>query len=146
MAFAAFRRSVEQRAKALEECGSHFSQSSGADISVSQIEHIPTNEAFHRLTNLPFQLRLIEDEPLSLTEARMLYDSCLLDLLCSILNRMQWTQLCNRLEDPIAAGSGFAAAGCALRCIQALLQAWSRVKPPDAKVARLETFGRYYRV
>ena len=147
VAFAQFNGQVQQHVRALEECGSLFSQSSSADIPVSQLEHYQTNGAFHRLAYLPFQLHLTGDEPLSLTEARTLYNSDLLDTLCSILSRLSWKQLCNKLDDLIFVSGGFICACCALNCIHKLIEAWSRVKPSsNAETARRETFGRYYRV
>ena len=147
MAFAQFHDHVKQHVKALEDCGSLFSISSNADIPVSQLEHLPTNEAFHRLTSLPSQLRLAGDEPLSLTEARQLYSSSLLDTLCSIIERLQWQQLRDKLDELPTVGGAFVSAGCALNCIHKLLEAWSRVQPSShAETARLETFGRYYRL
>ena len=144
MAFAQFGRQAEQHVQALEARGRLFSQASEAGIPVSQLEDPRTLKAFRRLTELPSKLRLVGEEPLTLTEARALYDSCLLDTLCSILRRLQWTHFCTQLDDLALEGRGFSSAGSAMACIRHLLHSRHRVQPSsDAETAELEYVGRY---
>ena len=141
---AKFRRRAVQLGRALEARGRPFAQSSQAEISISQLEDPLTTEAFSSLIELPFQLRVAKDAPLSLTEARTLYNSSLLDTLCRILNRLQWRHFCNHVDDLASRGRGFTSAGNALACIHELLRSWHRVQPSsDAEVARLESSGKY---
>ena len=87
MAFAQFQSQVVELISALEARGRHFSQSSKAEISISELE--AHRDAFYQLTLLPMHLHLTHgDEPLSLADARTLYRSGLIDVLCSILNRL----------------------------------------------------------
>ena len=140
---AQFRRQAEQLVHALEACGPSFAQSSRAEISISQLEDPQTTEALRSLTALPYQLAVDRDAPLSLAEARTLYKSCLLDTLCSILNRLQWRHFCGQLDDLALRDRGFTSASFALACIRELLRSWNRVKrSSDAETARLESFGR----
>lgn len=145
MAFASFRTQVEQLVGALEAHGRPFSQTSQAVISISLLKDPLTLGAFTSLTDLPFHLRLAGEEPLSLTEARGLYNSCLLDNLCSIVSRLEWEdfQLDDLAPSP-ESPCGFTAASSALSCIRELLHAWQRVQPSsDAEAAALESFSRY---
>ena len=140
MAFALFHAQAGQLISALEARGRQFLRSSTAQIPFSDLEDPPTADAFHRLTRLPYQLHLTcGKKPLSLADARAMYKSAAFDTLCRILNRLQWSSLCNQLE-PL---DGFITASTAFHCIHALLNAYSRVQPPSNEVARLETFDRY---
>ena len=146
MARAQLRRQAAQLIKALEAHGHPFLQSSKADISVSQLEEPSVLSVLHRLTALPHQLGLIREEPsLSLTKARTLYNSAILDTLClSLLSRLQWTQFCSLLDDIAASGKGMATASRASECVYELLRVWRRVQPAsDADTSVLEIFGRY---
>lgn len=80
------------------------------------------------------------EEALSLAEARALYQSCLLDTLCSVLRRIPWRQFCNQLDVIAGDESLFILLGCGFDCIQKQISAWNHVLPISA---RLETFGRY---
>ena len=147
MAFDSFRTQVEQLTGALEAHERSFCQASQAAIPVSLLKDSPTLEAFNSLTDLPFCLSLTGEEPLSLTEARVLFNSALLDTLCSVLSRLEWETF--DLEDLDATPHhpsspdtprGLTAVYVAVSCIRELLHAWQRVHPPDA--AALESFGR----
>ena len=141
MAYTQFQSQVVEVISALEARGHQYSQSSKAEISISELE--AHQDAFYRLTRLPHQLHLTcEDETLSLAEARLLYNSSLLDTLFSILYRVPWTYFCTDLHSLVCPRGGFLVAGSAFDCIYALLDAYRRVQPPS-RHASLETFGRY---
>ena len=144
MAFASFRRQVEQLVRALEARGRPFSWSSQAAVTVSLLTNPLTLEAFKSLTDLPSELRLAGEEPLSLTQARAMFKSSLLDTLVSILSRVEWEDFSSQLDGLHMHGTGFTALGSALSCVCQLLHAWHRVQPPsDAQTAALESFNRY---
>ena len=130
---------------AWEACGRPFSLSSQDVIAIRQLNDPLPLEVFNSLAELPFQLRLAGEEPLSLAEARTLYDSIVLDTLCNVLSRLKWRGFCspNELTQLSRNGRGFAAVGSALVCIRELLHAWHCVQPAcDAETASLESFGR----
>ena len=142
MAFASFRREAEHLIGALEARGRPFSQSSQAVISVSLLRNPLTLEAFKRLTDLPLQLRLAGEEPLSLAQARILFNSSLIDTLVSVIKRLQWDGFFSQLHALHMHGTGFTAIGSALSCVCQLLHAWHRVLPPsDAQRAALEALA-----
>ena len=144
MARAQLRRQAAQLIKALEAHGHPFLQSSKADISVSQLEEPSVLNVLHRLMALPDQLGLTREElSLSLTEAQTLYRSAILDTLCSLLSRLQWTQFCSRLDELATSGKGILTASQASECVYELLRVWRRVEPPSNATAMLEVFGRY---
>ena len=133
--------------EALAQCGSPFLQSSRASVSVRQLEYAFTaREAIFRVTDLSKLLDSARAEPLSLTEAQTLLNSPLLDMLCSILSRLQWMQFAelnelDALESPMR---GLFSVTCTLDCIIELLRTWSHVQSPsDTVIARQYTFDRY---
>ena len=128
MAFAQFQRESKQLVRALEARGRHFQPASEAKISVSQLEQEGTEDTVNRLALLPKRLRLLGERRLMLTEARMLFNSGIIDTLCSILKRLEWAQFC--IQPPIATRQpAWDAMSRALDCIYALLGAWRRVGP-----------------
>ena len=139
----AFCRHTEQLVEALGADRRLLALSSSAEISVSQLE--AEKDIFSSITKLSSNLHLVVSLPLSLTEARALYASSLLDTLQKILSRLQWRQFCSQLDALAAEGRGLLLAGCALSCVVELFHAWHRVQPSsDAhKTAQLEAFGRY---
>ena len=90
MAFAQFQRQAQQLITALEARGRHFLLGSEAKITVSQLEQEGTSDILYRLVLLPKRLRLIGEQHLELAEARLMFNSPLLDTLCSVLKRVQW--------------------------------------------------------
>ena len=129
--------------RALEARGPPFLRSSRAQISVSQIDDPLTRYALCDFSEL--MPCLAGEEALSLAEARLFYNSCLLDSLCSVLGRLQWRQFCDQLDTIAGPDSGLILIGCGLDCLQKQISAHVRVRPQsDAATARLETFGRYF--
>ena len=150
MARARFSREASQLVKALAQCGSPFLQSSSASVSIRQLEYAFTaREAMFRVTDLSKLLSSAEAEPLSLTEAQTLLNSPLLDVLCSILSRLQWVQFAelnelDALESPMR---GLFSVTCTVDLIVELLRTWYRVQSPsDTVIARQYTFDRYGRI
>ena len=138
-----FSKKTKQLIKALEACGRHFSASSKAQISVSQFKKLLRKDTLFCLLHLPTLQHLAGDRPLSLTEARALYDSPILDSVCSILSRLTWREFGNRLDEVANVDGEFIAAGRALDCVIELLHARERVQPSrDAKIAWQESFSR----
>ena len=148
MARQQLRREAAKLIKVLEARGHPFLQSSKADISVSELEEPSILNALQRLTALPYLLGFMgEGRSLSLTEAQGLYQSTILDTLCSVLSRLKWTDFCMQLHHIPANGRGFAHAGRCLDCVYELLAVWRRVQPPsDVEASQLEIFGRYVRM
>lgn len=146
-ACARFSREVSQLVEALAQCGSQFLPSSRAGISIRELEYAFTaREAVFRVTDLAKLLDSARAEPLSLTEARTLLSSPLLDMLCSILSRLEWMQFCTELEALESPMRGLFLVTSTLDCITELLRTWSRVQPvSDTMTAVKETFERYGR-
>ena len=143
MAYAQFRSQGDQLVKALEARGHLFQRSAKAEIPISQLEGNPvTKDIFFRLADLPNLLNLAGDGPLSLAHARILYSSCILDTLYSVLSRIEWKTFCTQLDSIAVYGKGFILCGAALDCIFELLHAGWRVVA-GADTARRETFARY---
>lgn len=146
-----FRVEAEQLVKALEACGRSFLRASTAEISISEFDEPAAQEVLYRLTELPNALHMLGEEPLSLAEARTLFNSCLLDTLFSVVSRLQWQQYCSQLDLIAVCNSrgvpsmrGLVLADNALACITELLHAWERVPLfRGGDTARMETFSRY---
>ena len=144
MAGEQFSSQAEQLVSALEARGRSFERLSQAEITLSQLQHPLTRDAIYRLTDLPDLLHLAGEEPLSLAEARAFYQSRILDALCSVLRRLQWTQFCKRLDALGTDGRALTVASRALDCMYELLHAGWRVhSSEDAECARQEAFSRY---
>ena len=117
-----------------------------AEVSVSQLEQY--KDLFDCIIDLTVRLHLVGKVPLSLTEARALYQSCLLDMLCTVLGRLQWRQICDQLDALHLESRGCVLAGRALSCVAELFHAWCRVEfaTEDRQIAQQETFGRYLNI
>ena len=125
---------------ALEARRRCFERTSKAAISVSQFEHPLTNDAICRIMDL---LHWVGQQPLSLSEARTLFDSCILDALCSVLGRLKWKQFCTRLDALETEEGGFRLASLALNTIYELLSAvWEVQSYSDAQEVAQEDFNR----
>ena len=105
---------------ALEARGRCFERTSKAAISVSQFEHPLTNDAICRIMDL---LHLVGQQPLSLSEARNLFSSSILDTFCSLLSRLQWKQFRTRLDALETEEGGFRLASLALHTTYEMLSA-----------------------
>ena len=145
MACERFSREVSQFVEALAQCGSPFLQLSKAEISISQFEHaFAARESIFHVTGLAGLLESARAQPLSLTEARTLLNSPLLDTLCNVLSRLQWQQFCTELDHLESPMRGLFLVTSALDCLIALLRTWSRVQPDShMMIAVDETFERY---
>ena len=140
------RRLAVQLNSALEARGRSILQSSNTEISIRQFEELFTWDVSERLTDISVLLRGAgrEKEPLTLTEARSIYSCCLIDTLCSVLERLQWRQFCSQLDALAKKGRAARTADCTLDCLFEGVFLWEQVQPPrDAETARLEAFGRY---
>ena len=104
MACAKFHSRAAQLVTSLEARGRQFLQSSTADIPVSQLEDPLTADTFYCLAVLPTWLGLNKNKRFTLAEARSLYNSRVLDTLCSILSRLQWGQFCNQHDAGVRGG------------------------------------------
>ena len=98
--YAVFRRLAVQLNSVLETRGRPLLQSGSALILVSQFEQLFSGDAAERLRDLPVLLRGArrEKDPLTLSEARTILNCCLLDTLCSMLEKLQWSQICSRSD------------------------------------------------
>ena len=136
---------MDQLVRALEAQGRQFMRSSTAEISVSQFEDLLTDDDVLCLfDDLMGSLSKADKGPLSLAEGRRLYDSQLLATLCSLLKRLNWRQFSSELDvlaDPLR---GFMLACYVFDCALGLLNSWRRIEPPNAVIAKLEVFGRYF--
>ena len=140
-----YQRRAKLLTHALTACGVQFSQASKAEIPISELEQPQVIAVCGQLAALQYQLSLTGEDPLSLTDARALFNSCVVDAMLSILSRLRWSQFCRQTDALAVLERGFRLAGIGLTCVQELLHACHRVVPPhDADVARTETFGRYY--
>ena len=123
----AFSKQAAKLVSAIEAHGDLFLRASQADISVGQYEELLTEDILTPLTDLP---HMLVPEPLSLRQARWVYKAGLLDTLCSILSRLQWTGFCNELDALAVHGRGFTLANSGLDCMLAALILRWRVYPP----------------
>ena len=142
MASAQFKKQAEKRVRALEACGRPFWRSSRERISVAQFESPAARDALFDLSDLLNQLQLSGEGPLSLAQAQSLFNSCILDALCSVLTRLQWRQFGTDLDALANVNRGFIAAGRALDCVVQLLGACERVMSSEAETAWRETHSR----
>ena len=152
MECARFRAEAEKLVKSLEACGRSFLRVSTAEISISQFDEPAARDVLYRLTELPNAVHMLGEAPLSLAEARTLFNSCLLDALFSVVSRLQWAQFSTQLDLIAVCNSrgvpsmrGMVLADNALACLAELLHAWQRVSSFDGhETARLETFSRWF--
>ena len=145
--YAVFRRLAVQLNSVLETRGRPLLQSGSALILVSQFEQLFSGDAAERLRDLPVLLRGArrEKDPLTLSEARTILNCCLLDTLCSMLEKLQWSQICSR-SDAVSRKRGcMMLADSALDCVYEALFTYECVQPSShIEIARAEAFGRYH--
>lgn len=145
--YAVFRRLAVQLNGVLETRGRPLLQPGSAGISFRQFEQLFSRDVAERLEDLPVLLHGArrEKDPLTLTEARTILNCCLLDTLCSVLEKLQWSQICSQ-SDAISKKRGcMMLADCALDCISEALFIYERVQPSSCvDTARAEAFGRYH--
>ena len=138
-----FNRKAEELVSALKAHGRLFVQSSKAEVSVGQFEELLTEDVLKPLTALPHVLDFAGGQHLSLTQARTLDESGLLDALISILSRLNFRQFSSHLDALATRNTGFTLANVSLDCILVALSARWRVWPPsDMHLARREVFSR----
>ena len=145
--YCAFRRFAVQLNGVLETRGRPLLQPGSAKISLRQFEQLFSGDVAERLRDLPVLLRGARraEDPLTLSEARTILSCCLLDTLCSVLEKLQWSQISSQSDSVSKKRGSMMLADCALDCLNEALFTYECVQPSShIEIARAEAFGRYH--